>query len=428
MNVLKKILIITYYWPPSGGAGVQRWLKFAKYLPEFGYEVHVLTVNAETANYPQLDESLLSEVPQNIHVHTTKTSDPYVIYSLFGRTAPSSGFANETVHGISGLVKKLARFIRGNMFIPDPRKGWNQYAIKKANELIDTHGIDMVVTTSPPHSTQLIGLELKKTRNIKWVADMRDPWTKIYYVSELLQTKWAKNRNVKLERAVLENANRVITVSQSLAGEFCELAPRLKQENVEVIPNGFDEDDFQFDIPFDKQFTIGYMGTITDQYDVTALLKTVGSIEVDIAFRFIGDVPTQFRNRIEEVSTKTEFTGYLNHDQAIEKAAACSVLLLVIPKIENNKGILTGKIFEYLALNRPILGIGPADGDAAAILNETGTGKMFDYADETGIRQFMEEQLKHFQETTISLKTSHVGSYSRRALTKKLDVVLRSLD
>jgi glycosyltransferase involved in cell wall biosynthesis len=425
---LKKILIITYYWPPSGGAGVQRWLKFAKYLPEFGYEVHVLTVNAETANYPQLDESLVSEVPQNIHVHATKTSDPYVIYSLFGRKAPSSGFANETVHGISGLVKKLARFIRGNMFIPDPRKGWNQHAIKKANELIDKHGIDTVVTTSPPHSTQLIGLELKRTRNIKWVADMRDPWTKIYYVSELLQTNWAKNRNAKLERAVLENADRVITVSQSLASEFCELAPGLSQEDVEVIPNGFDEDDFQFDIPFDKQFTIGYMGTITNQYDVTALLKTVGSIEVDIAFRFIGDAPTQFRNRIEEVSTKTEFTGYLNHDKAIEKAAACSVLLLVIPKIENNKGILTGKIFEYLALNRPILGIGPADGDAAAILNETGTGKMFDYADETGIRQFMEEQLKHFQETTISLKTSHVGSYSRRALTKKLDVVLRSLD
>jgi glycosyltransferase involved in cell wall biosynthesis len=425
---LKKILIITYYWPPSGGAGVQRWLKFAKYLPEFGYEVHVLTVNAETANYPQLDESLVSEVPQNIHVHATKTSDPYVIYSLFGRKAPSSGFANETVHGISGLVKKLARFIRGNMFIPDPRKGWNQHAIKKANELIDKHGIDTVVTTSPPHSTQLIGLELKRTRNIKWVADMRDPWTKIYYVSELLQTNWAKNRNAKLERAVLENADRVITVSQSLASEFCELAPGLSQEDVEVIPNGFDEDDFQFDIPFDKQFTIGYMGTITNQYDVTALLKTVGSIEVDIAFRFIGDAPTQFRNRIEEVSTKTEFTGYLNHDKAIEKAAACSVLLLVIPKIENNKGILTGKIFEYLALNRPILGIGPADGDAAAILNETGAGKMFDYADETGIRQFMEEQLKHFQETTISLKTSHVGSYSRRALTKKLDVVLRSLD
>ena len=428
MNVLKKILIITYYWPPSGGAGVQRWLKFAKYLPEFGYEVHVLTVNAETANYPQLDESLLSEVPQNIHVHTTKASDPYVIYSLFGRKAPSSGFANETVNGISGLVKKLARFIRGNMFIPDPRKGWNQYAIKKANELIDMHGIDMVVTTSPPHSTQLIGLELKKTRNIKWVADMRDPWTKIYYVSELLQTKWAKNRNAKMERAVLENADCVITVSQSLAGEFCELAPRLKQENVKVIPNGFDEDDFQFDIPLDKQFTVGYMGTITEQYDVTALLKTVGSIEADIAFRFIGDAPAQVRNRIEEVSTKTEFTGYLNHDKAIEKAAACSVLLLVIPKIENNKGILTGKIFEYLALKRPILAIGPVDGDAAAILNETGAGKMFDYADETGIRQFLEEQLKHFQETSTSPKTSHVGFYSRRALTKKLDVVLRSLD
>ena len=388
----------------------------------------MLTVDAEKANYPQEDESLISEVPKNIHVHTTKTSDPYVIYSLFGRKAPSSGFANESVQGVSGYVKKLARFIRGNVFIPDPRKGWNKFAIKKAAELIKTHGLETIITTSPPHSTQLIGLELKKKYGVKWVADMRDPWTKIYYVSELLQTKWAQNKNANLERTVLENADSVITVSQSLASEFCELAPRLKPENIEVISNGFDEDDFQFDVPLDKQFTIGYMGTITEQYDVTALLKTVGLIEDDVAFRFIGDAPAQVRNQIEEVSTKTEFTGYLNHYKAIEKAASCSMLLLVIPKIASNKGILTGKMFEYLALKRPILGIGPVDGDAAAILNETGAGKMFDYADEAGIRQFLEERLKHFQEASHSLEATNIDAYSRRSLTKKLDAVLLGLD
>jgi len=347
---------------------------------------------------------------------------------LFGRKAPSSGFANESVQGVSGYVKKLARFIRGNVFIPDPRKGWNKFAIKKAGELIKTHGIETIITTSPPHSTQLIGLDLKKKHGVKWVADMRDPWTKIYYVSELLQTKWAQNKNANLERTVLENADSVITVSQSLASEFCELAPRLKPESIEVISNGFDEDDFQLDVPLDKQFTVGYMGTITQQYDITGLLKAVASIEDDVAFRFIGDAPTQIRNQIDEVSTITEFTGYLNHNKAIEKVASSSVLLLVIPKIESNKGILTGKMFEYLALKRPILGIGPVDGDAAAILKETGAGKMFNYADEIGIRQFLEEQLKHFQETSASLQTYNVESYSRRGLTKKLDAVLRGQD
>lgn len=422
---MKKILIITYYWPPSGGAGVQRWLKFAKYLPEFGYEVHVLTVDPEKANYPQEDKSLLIEIPKNIHVHTTSASDPYAIYRLFGRKAPSSGFANESVEGVFGYVKKLARFIRGNVFIPDPRKGWNKFALKKANELIDTLKIDTVITTSPPHSTQLIGLELKKKQNIKWVADMRDPWTKIYYVSELLQTKWARNRNAKLEREVLENADRVVTVSQNLVDEFCELAPRLKKENVEVIPNGFDEDDFKINVPLNKQFTIGYMGTITEQYDISSLLKAVQSVNGSIAFRFIGDVPPNIQKQLKEVSANCEFTGYLNHDMAIEKAASCSVLLLVIPKIESNKGILTGKIFEYLALKRPILGIGPIDGDAAAILSETAAGKMFDYADLDGMKEFLRETAI-FNQTNYAQNESKIKAYSRRGLAQRLSSVLEN--
>ena len=387
-----------------------------------------MTVNPEQANYPQEDKSLLDEIPRNIHVHTTATSDAYAIYRLFGRKAPSSGFANESVQGISGYVKKLARFIRGNVFIPDPRKGWNKFALKKANELIDTLKIDTVVTTSPPHSTQLIGLELKSTRNVKWVADMRDPWTKIYYVSELLQTQWAKNRNAKLERQVLENADRVITVSQSLANEFCELAPNLKKENISVIPNGYDADDFKANVPLGKDFTIGYMGTISEQYDISSLLKAVVSVEDTIAFRFIGDVPPRIQKQFEAVSDNCEFTGYLNHDKAIEKAASCSVLLLVIPKIESNKGILTGKMFEYLALKRPILGIGPVDGDAAAILNDTAAGKMFDYADIEGIRTFIATRLNSFQEKESFSPSSRIDSYSRRGLTKRLVGILEGID
>ncbi|MCF8463868.1 MAG: glycosyltransferase family 4 protein [Flavobacteriales bacterium] len=421
---MKKVLIITYYWPPSGGAGVQRWLKFAKYLPEFGYEVHVLTVRPDRATYPQRDESLQTQVPKNVTVHCTNATNPFAIYSVFGKGAPSSGFANDDVSGIKGLIKKLARFVRGNVFIPDPRKGWNRFAIEKANELIDTLAIETVITTSPPHSTQLIGLELKKRKNIRWIADMRDPWTKIYYVSELLQTKWAQKKNGSLERQVLENADKIVTVSGNLADEFCELAPRLKRENVKVIPNGFDEDDFHLNFSLERQFTIGYMGTITEQYDISSLLKAIGSGNLDAGFRFIGDVQAGMRNRLGEVASRCEFTGYLNHDKAIEKAASCSILLLVIPKVEANKGILTGKIFEYLALKRPILAIGPVDGDAARILNETGAGKMFDYADVHGISKFLRERVRQFQAGEQHSEALGIHKYSRKGLTDQLVQIL----
>jgi glycosyltransferase involved in cell wall biosynthesis len=421
---LKKVLIITYYWPPSGGAGVQRWLKFAKYLPDFGYEVHVLTVRPDRATYPQSDESLLKQVPKNVTVHCTDATNPFAIYSVFGKGAPSSGFANDDVSGFKGLIKTLARFVRGNVFIPDPRKGWNRFAIEKANELIDTLGIETVITTSPPHSTQLIGLELKRKKNIRWIADMRDPWTKIYYVSELLQTKWAQRKNTDWERQVLENADKVVTVSHTLAAEFCELAQALQRENVKVIPNGFDEDDFQVSVPLEKQFTIGYMGTITEQYDISSLLSAIGSGNLDVGLRFIGDVQAGLRNRVGEVAARCEFTGYLNHDKAIEKAASCSILLLVIPKVEANKGILTGKIFEYLALKRPILAIGPIDGDAARILNETGAGMMFDYSDEHGISKFLNEKVIQFQTGQQLSDSSVIHKYSRRGLTGQLVRIL----
>ena len=212
---MKKVLIITYYWPPSGGAGVQRSLKFVKYLPLFGIEPIVITVDAEQATYPILDSTLLNEVSEDVRVVRTRSFEPLKILSAIKgkESVPHGGFANSNKESIT---QRTLRFIRGNFFIPDARKGWVSFAVKAASEIIEKEKIDTVFVSSPPHSSQLIGLELKKKYNIKWIADMRDPWTDIYYYKDLLQTKFSAARDAVYERQVLEGADEVISVSEPI--------------------------------------------------------------------------------------------------------------------------------------------------------------------------------------------------------------------
>ena len=188
---MNKALIITYYWPPSGGAGIQRWLKFAKYLPEFGWQPVILTVNEQHAVYPLTDNSLEKEVANNITVYRTAATNWFRFYSSNKAKVPSAGFASNLNNSIKG---KISRFIRGNFFIPDPRRGWNKFAFAKACEIIEKENITTIITTSPPHSTQLIGLKLKKKfKELKWIADLRDPWTDIYYYDMFYPTWIKKN-------------------------------------------------------------------------------------------------------------------------------------------------------------------------------------------------------------------------------------------
>ena len=239
---VKKVLLITYDFPPSGGAGVQRWLKTIKYLPEYGVETIVLTVDPAVASYPQVDESLCKEVPDFVKVYKTKSKEILSIYKKVSpqKQVPYGGFANEPN---PTLLQKISRFIRGNFFLPDPRRGWNKYALAKAKEIIEQEGIETIITTSPPHSTQLIGLELKRLYpHIKWVADLRDPWTDIYYNEDLYPTCWAKKRNLRYERSVLLAADQIITVSEECKRLFAEKAD--VAEKIAVIPNGYDEKDF----------------------------------------------------------------------------------------------------------------------------------------------------------------------------------------
>ena len=405
---VKKVLIITYYWPPSGGSGVQRWLKFVKYLREFGIEPIVLTIDPHFATFPNYDYSLLKEIPEGIEIHTTQARSPFELYKkVRKKDAPQAGFSGEKK---TGLVDKAMRFIRGNFFIPDARIGWNKFAIEKAKEIIKQNNIDSIITSSPPHSTQLIGLELKRMFNIHWLADMRDPWTEIYYNKELFRTSLAKKKDYKLEQLCLKNADKIVVVSEDIKRHFGANRKEIMNK-IHVIPNGFDEDDFlkvkseefkskELTVTSDEltvrseELTdksemesgnlrtenltykvISYVGNLGEQYPVEGFLQAFSEIvknDREWKLNFVGNCHDGVKKIVEElnISNSVAFVPYVNHLEAINYMIKARILLLIIPEMENNKGILTGKLFEYLATGNPIINIGPKDGDAAAILKE----------------------------------------------------------
>ena len=427
---MKKVLLITYYFPPSGGAGVQRWLKTIKYLPEFGVETIVLTVDPQVASYPQIDESLCNEVPDFVKVYKTKTKEILSIYKKVSpqKQVPYGGFANEPN---PTLLQKISRFIRGNFFLPDPRRGWNKYALAKAKEIIESEGITTVITTSPPHSTQLIGLELKKQYpNINWVADLRDPWTDIYYNSDLYPTSWAQRRNLKYERSVLEGADKIITVSEDCKRLFAEKAD--VAEKIAVVPNGYDTKDFINSTIINKKEKITpnsslfpnghqhvltpnyltYVGVMAPQYDLEPL-KSLVQGRNDILLRFVGVVSEDIKREIESWGVQTEFISYVNHGKAIEYMQASDALLLFIPNVPNNEGILTGKLFEYLASGRKILLFGPENGDAMHLISECGAGDC--YTENFCLDKFLNQDYTG---------NDHIKLYSRRALAQKIASLL----
>ena len=429
---MEKVLIITYYWPPSGGPGVQRWLKFATYLPSFGIQPVILTVDPQYATYPICDDSLSVEVAASLEVIKTKTAEPYSLYKKLFRVKqiPFSGFANETQ---PNLLAKLARFIRGNIFVPDARIGWNRFALKKALELIDKYDIKTVITTSPPHSSQLIGLAIKNQRpSVRWIADLRDPWTDIYYYNKMFQLPLTKQRDSRLEKKVLSGADLVITVSRNLASLFESKLSDISNKPIEIITNGFDPKDFENQnsktfISNYPNIEISYTGTLSDDYNLLGFLDAVNQVAIssERTFRlnFTGSISPKWVAEIEKLhsNVQMEFSGQVSHEKAIRQMQNSDLLLLLIPSIDGNKGIITGKIFEYIASGRPVLGIGPIDGDASEILSETGGGKMFDYFDSSAIKEFLlSDFMLHYKPNKEKL-----AKYSRPVLAKNLTKLIQ---
>ena len=432
MSKGKRILIITYYWPPSGGAGVQRWLKFVKALSKKGWEPVIYT--PENPEYPSIDESMLAEVPEGIELLKTPIWEPFELYKRFSsknkKEKINAGFLSEDGQK-NKWTQNLSIWIRGNFFIPDARKFWIKPSVKYLKNYLSENPVDYIITTGPPHSMHLIGLGLKKRfAKIPWVADFRDPWTNIDFYKDLKLTKLADKKHHKQERAVLTKADAVITIGNTMKLEFDELGGN----NVHVITNGFDEADLPKEHPGkDPKFSIAHIGTLNASRNpqilweaLDGLFKNRPELKERIEIKLVGKVDVSVKNEIKAHGLEAclNLIPYLKHEEAIKEQMKSHLLLLMINNTPNAKGILTGKMFEYISSGSYIMGIGPKDGDAALVLAESKSGEMFGYEDKEDIQRFLEKQL----ESNEPYKPGNISAYSRTALTDKLIELLEGLN
>jgi len=432
---MDKILFLSYYWPPSGGPGVQRALKFAKFLPELKVDPYIVTVKANKASYPLIDSTLEKEVSPDLKVFRTNSFEPLEWYRIFTKKKeiPYSGFVNMDK---STLFQKVARFIRGNIFIPDARMGWMHFAYKKALALSKENEFKAIVTTSPPHSTQLTGLRLKLETGLPWIADMRDPWTDIYYYKDFYHLPFAKRKDAAYELKVLESADRIIVTNQSAKELFCGKSSNIDPDKIIVIPNGFDRADFTNRVsPSKKEFIITYSGTIADSYCIDEFLSSLAEFvkfnpEFPLKLRFVGKVAAGIKTQIKQLSLRkyTEYIAYVSHQKAIRYLLESTILFMASPKIINNESIVPGKLFEYLAALKPIIFIGPAKGDVARMINECKAGRCFDYVEGMRMMTYINELSEKWKQSyNLDIKNDSYRQYSRQELTKKFAKIIKEL-
>ncbi|MFO8129183.1 MAG: glycosyltransferase family 4 protein [Bacteroidales bacterium] len=433
---MKKVLIITYYWPPSGGSGVQRWLKFARYLPEYGFEPVVLTVKPDKASYPVLDPSLEAEIPEGLKVFKTNTLEVSALYrKLIGKGSyPHSSFDNERKPSAG---QKISRFIRGNFFIPDSRMGWKRFALRKAKKLIREYGISYVVTTGPPHSVHLTGLALKKCMNVNWIADFRDPWTDIFYYDAFYHTPWAERIDRKLEQKVVEECHRLSIVSPALKDIMKAKSDKICPDKILVIPNGFDEEDFRIPSrPPKDQFLATFTGSLSnDNRKMDAFGKALKKAVrlhagIPVKFRFVGNIDESIRKVFKENDLENilETIPYVPHRQAVKYLRESTLCFSTIRRSDKNKGIISGKIFDYLGSEKPVFCIGPTDGNVADILEECEAGKVMDYEDLEGMIAYLSELMARWKSNpNLDHRNPTYKKYSRRALTRELTRQMKEL-
>lgn len=431
---LTKVLVVTYYWPPAGGPGVQRWLKFAKYLPEFGFEPVIYT--PENPSYPLLDESLQKEVPEDITVIKTKIWEPYRFAEKLNKSNRKFKAGQFDVGQNQSWKSKLSIWIRGNFFIPDARVFWVQPSVSFLKKYVAEHQISTIITTGPPHSMHVIGLHLKqKDPQLKWIADFRDPWTEISYYKHLKLTAKADKKHRLLEHQVFKNADYTLATSFTDAENF-----RKNGANAICITNGFDESDQNKPTDLSENtsdyFTLSYIGVLEQLRNpeilwqtLSHLVQTQPNFSQHFRLKFVGRVDDRILHSLENSALKNNIQnlGYVSHDAAVSEMANSSVLLITNFPDTQSKGIIPGKIFEYLATKKQILSFGPKDADVSVILEESKAGKHFGYEDAQGVEQFILEQFALWKSQNSASETENIEQYSRRNLTRKLADLLHQL-
>ena len=424
---MKRVLIITYYWPPSGGSGVQRWLKMSKYFPENGWQPVVYT--AENAEYPVEDLSLEKDIALETEVIKRKIVEPYSFYKKFlgikKEEKIKAGFINEGKKK-SSWKENISIWLRGNLFIPDARCWWIRPSVRYLKKYLQANPVDAIISTGPPHSMHLIAKELHKKLNIPWIADFRDPWTDIDFFSELKLTKRSLKKHHKLQHQVLTEANKVVTVGW----DWAKGLERHGAKNVEVITNGYDFniEEKLTNIELSKDFTMSHIGIVGAARNARIFWETLGELLKDkrldnfsnlLKIRLIGQVDNSVIQSIKEnnLENNVEIISYIPHEKVIIEQSSSQVLLLFINNSPNAKGIMTGKIFEYMASGRPILAIGPKDGDTAIILDKTQSGVIIDFEDKEGMKNTIIDLFTRYKENQlITQKNEFVEKYSRQNL------------
>lgn len=427
----KKVLIITYYWPPAGGPGVQRWLKFAKYLPEFGIEPIIYT--PENSSYPIIDKSLLKEVSPDLKIIRTKIWEPYQIAEKLhpkNKDYKAGHFENSKKQS---LLTKLSVFIRGNFFIPDARKFWVKPSVKFLRKYLQENQIETIITTGPPHSLHLIGLKLKQNHpGLKWIADFRDPWTAISYHSDLKLNASSQEKHRYWEKSVLENADIVLATGFSDALNYKNSGAN----KVEILTNGFEETDFRIGKMLTSKFKLTYSGGLEAARNpvvVWSALKELVSeypeFEKELELVFYGNLSQEVEDTIHQnhLSDYLIKKGYVSHKESIQGIKNAELLLLANFPDERSKGIIPGKIFEYMATGNPVLAVGPNGGDVEKILNETESGEYFTPYQKLEIKSFILAEYKKWKKEISKQPSSKILQYSRKALTERLSEIIANI-
>ncbi|PLX02221.1 MAG: glycosyl transferase family 1 [Marinilabiliales bacterium] len=424
---MRKVLIITYYWPPSGGGGVQRWLKFVKYFRNYGIEPVIFT--PENPERPSVDTSLLDEIPDGIEIIKNKIWEPYSFYKKFtGRKKSDkiqTAFLNEKKVK-SNLLENIAVWVRGNIFIPDARKYWIKPSVKLLSNYLNNNKIDAIVTTGPPHSAHLIGYQLKQNTGIPWLADFRDPWTNIDYYKDLKLGKRADKKHHKLEKLILEKADSISVISPGMQSEFMSIVNR----NYHIIPNGYDSEDIiDHSITETDEFVLSHIGSMSKTRTPYSLLEALSELIIEnksfdkkLTIKNVGKIDMHALENFKKnnLSEKLEIVDYLPHNEVIAEQQSASMLLLLVNDTPNAKLILTGKIFEYLASKRPIICIAPEDGDAAKVIDECEAGKTFGFEEKEKLKRYLVESFEKFERGELVAKSKNTEIYSREKLTEKM--------
>ncbi len=424
---MKKVLIITYYWPPAGGSGVQRWLKFTKYLPKYNWQPIIYT--PENPYFEVQDEALLKDIPSEAEIWKTSIWEPYALKDkLFGRGGKSQSAG--VISNKKSLKNKVLNWVRGNIFIPDPKVYWVKPSVKYLLNKIKQHKIEHIITTGPPHSMHLIGLALKKEiPSLKWIADFRDPWSELDLLDEFHLSNSSRKKHKDLEKEVLQTADVTLTVSET----WVENLKRLGGIRIELITNGYDSADFELKPKTNDKFIIGHYGLLNHLRNPKNLWKALANLceentdfnaklEIHLSGNIDGEVLTEIA-AYTQLKEKVKQLGYLSHSQVLQQYNEASVLLLLLFNSKSGVGNYPGKIFEYFAAKRPILAFGPKESDTQKLMEKTKSGIYHDYSDDN----LKESIISLFENKEEFITSDKINNFTRKKLTKDLSELLNNI-